>query len=188
MKTRDAVLTAVWAAAAMTVSLAVMSPTPLTAEDAQVAQAEKLPEPTLAINSIKISAKWADAKNPLTSDKPMLLLSVANTSDADAAANCRVALMVESPGRADSRVLLLPRSMWQQDVSISLKGGEKKTIELAIDKKPAGAGGGYVLLSQPNMPATNTLAVTQVSTAAFTLGVIVQSAPQTTAQLQQAAQ
>jgi|GEM_PF-3769150 len=172
MKMRDAVLTAVWAAAAMTVSLAVISPTPLTAEGEETAKVEKIVHPTLKLGAIQVTAHWAKSKTPLEGN-PVLLVDVVNGSDLAATSTCKISLMTMAPGREFSRAPAMPVTQWEQELSISLKPGEKKTIELTIDKKLERAGSGYVQLQ--GMTANDTNPVITASFSQLSRLVVAQS-------------
>lgn len=168
MKRRDSLLVAVWAAGAFALSLCLMSTASLTAENGR-AQAEQIQTPTLAMGNIRVTAEWADANNPFGAEKPVLLVTAVNTSDADAAETCKVAVMVESPATRGSRSPSIPAKLYGEDLSISLKGKEKKVIEVKLTNKPK-QGYGYVILQHGDK------AETSVASASFSLPVTVNGA------------
>ena len=138
MKIHGALSVLAVAAATAAITLAVLLPGQVTAIDATEAVQPTIAKPTLT--SLGCTFSIATIEEAVKAgDTPTLKLTATNPTDQPVEATITATMTSKAPMSRMSRMMPLPRSLWNRECTIGLKAGETKTLTLSPDVKlPAG--------------------------------------------------
>ena len=138
MKIHGALSVLAVAAATAAITLAVLLPGQVTAIDATEAVQPTIAKPTLT--SLGCTFSIATIEEAVKAgDTPTLELTATNPTDQPVEATITATMTSMAPMSRMSRMMPLPRSLWNRECTIGLKAGETKTLTLSPDVKlPAG--------------------------------------------------
>ena len=173
MKIHDALSVLFVAAATAAITLAVLLPGRVTAIDATESVQPTIARPTLT--SLGCTFSVAAIEEAIKAgDKPTLKLTATNPTDEPVEATVTVTMTSMAPMSRMSRMMPMPRSLWNRECEIGLKAGETKTLTLSPGVElPAGQVVSVQLTDKKQMvrltlleaPAPRPLTVPQVAQA-----------------------
>lgn len=138
MKIKDALIIGAIAATTMAVTLAVLLPARVDAVAQAPAVKPLIAQPKLVAGGCTFTLK-TDKQAYKPGETPRVTIRAANPTDKPIREDIWVSMSGISPASRMSRMPVMPRSLWREKCSISLKPGETKTVCLDTGTKlPSG--------------------------------------------------
>jgi hypothetical protein len=135
MKTKDILTITTVALGTATLTVAAFWAGPIEAGSDADAPPSKIAKSRLVAHGVELTLAPADGRVFKAGDQPEFDLTALNTTQQPASASVRVAMTSSSPEDRMSRVIRLPKAMWQQEQVVSLQPGETKTFTLSANAK-----------------------------------------------------
>jgi len=130
MKTKDLVTIATAAIGTATLTVVAFWASPTDAGNDADAPPPKIAKPLLVSHGIELALAPAGGRTFKAGDRPEFELTALNTTNQPARVSICVTMSASSPADALSRVIRLPKVLWQQEQVITLQPRETKLLTL----------------------------------------------------------
>ena len=146
MKLRNVVTAVIAAGATLAITLAVLWPATLDAEDRAAVQLNaQIAAPVLKVSGCELRLRTV-AETYQAGEKIELVLEAVNTTDKPVTLDAKASMAAAAPASRMSRMMILPKSIWEDACPLTLAPGETKTVNLPTEvAAPAGKAVSYSL-------------------------------------------
>jgi len=133
MKTKDLAIIGSTALITATLTVAVLLPNSLNADNDTVP--EKIAKPKLVSNGVEFTLAAVEPQTLKAGDEPAFDLKAVNTTGKDVDAAVLVSMTAMAPSSKFSRMPAFPQTLWQKSCPLTLKSNETKIISLTTGTK-----------------------------------------------------